>query len=108
LSNGENYSSSHSDSQTHIFCGIVREYDSNTNRIKISLRNRFEAGDELEIISPNETIPFKVTEIQSTKGKIKSVAHGGGEDVWINSPILSSSEIEYALVRKPLKQEVPK
>jgi U32 family peptidase len=103
LSNGENYSSSHSDSQTHIFCGIVREYDPKTNLIKISLRNRFETGDELEIISPKETIPFKVTEIQSTNGNIKSVAHGGGEDVWINCPSSSNLDFEYALIRKPVK-----
>ena len=106
LSNGENYSNSHADNQSHIFCGIVREYDKNENKIKISLRNRFEAGDELEIITPNNTVPFIAEEIKSIKGENKTVAHGGGEDVWINIPNLSNVEFEYALIRKPVKQEI--
>jgi putative protease len=108
LSNGENFTNSHADNQSHIFCGIVREHDKNTKRIKISLRNRFEKGDVLELVTPNTTLMFIVTKIQSKKGEIKTIAHGGGEDVWINTPELLDTGIEYALIRKPIKQEVLK
>ena len=102
LSNGENYSSSHADNQSHTFCGIVREYDQNVKRLKISLRNRFEAGDLMELVTPDEIVPFNVTEIKSINGEIKTIAHGGGEDVWINFPEKLNSE--YALIRKPVLQ----
>jgi len=106
LSNGENYKNSHADNQSHTFCGIVREYDKNVNRIKISLRNRFETGDLLELVTPDETVSFNVTEIQSENGEIKTVAHGVGEDVWINYPEKLNSK--YALIRKPDLQAVLK
>jgi len=108
LSNGENYSNSHADNQSHKFCGIVREYDKENNRIKIALRNRFEKGDDLEIITPSKTVSFIAEDIFSLKGKVKKVAHGGGEDVWMSCPDLSNRDLDYALIRKSVKQKIPK
>jgi U32 family peptidase len=103
LSKGENYVNSHAENQSHTFCGIVKEYDQNVNSIKISLRNRFETGDLLELVTADETVPFKVMEIKSNNGEIKTAAHGGGEDVWINYP--KKMNTEYALIRRPVLQE---
>ena len=105
LSNGENYSNSHADNQTHIFCGIVREHEKDNRRIRIALRNRFETGNALEIITPSKTIPFIAEDIFSLKGEVKRVAHGGGEDVWISCPDLSNTDLDYALIRRPVKQK---
>jgi putative protease len=99
--NGENYSNSHLENQTHIFCGLVKE--TNDNKIRIAVRNRFEEGEILELVTPDETVVFEVKEILSVKGKKKQIAHGGGEDVWLS---LNRSVEEFALIRKPLLQAV--
>lgn len=101
--NGENYANSHLENQTHIFCGLVKE--TNDNKIRIAVRNRFEEGEILELVTPNETVVFEVKEILSVKGKKKQIAHGGGEDVWLS---LNRSAHEFALIRKPLFQAVNK
>lgn len=106
LSSGENYENSHADNQSHIFCGIVREFDKSNNMIRIALRNRFESGDYLEILTPENTYKFTVQEIHSLKGDIKDAAHGGGEDIWINAPEINNMDFRYALIRRPVKQEV--
>jgi len=101
LQNGENYERSHSENQSHLFCGIVREIDKENSRIKIAVRNRFEAGEILELIDPNKTEKFKVKEILSESGEAVNIAHGGGKDVWIN---FKNSANKYSLIRKPVIQ----
>lgn len=108
LSSGENYKNSHANNQSHLFCGIVREFDECNEKIRIALRNPFELGDNLELFTPKETYNFKVIEMQSLKGEEKNMAHGGGEDIWINAPKISNSDFKYALLRKPVNQEVLK
>lgn len=104
LSDGQNYINSHADTQSHLFCGIVRDYNKDINKMRIAIRNRFEIGDDLEIITPQKTIPFCVDDITSIKEDKKQIAHGGGEDVWINCPVLGENEYKYALIRKRIKQ----
>jgi putative protease len=106
LADGQNYLSSHSNNQTHVFCGIIREIDKDQKKIKIALRNRFEKGDTLEIFTPTETIKFKVNTIETERGEPKSVAHGGGEDLWINYPRENNFNCKYALLRKPLVKKI--
>jgi len=100
LQNGENYERSHSDSQSHLFCGIVRQIDPKNNRIKIAVRNRFEKGSKMELISPNHSFEFEICGMFSDNGENIDTAHGGGQDVWITVP---ESVEDYALIRKPLK-----
>ncbi len=99
LHNGENYKTSHSENQTHVFCGIVNEIKK--RQIRISVRNRFESGDILELITPKKTFEFKAKDICSIYGEKKEVAHGGGEDVWLTIPETIG---EFAIIRKPIFQ----
>ena len=96
---GENFEDSHSENQTHLFCGIVRETNG-SGLAKIAVRNRFEKGNLLEVISPKGTVEFEASEIYSEKHQPLEVAHGGGQDVFIKIPDGFS---EYALIRKPVK-----
>lgn len=100
LHNGENYKTSHSENQTHIFCGLVKEIEK--NKIRISVRNRFESGDILELVTPKKTIEFRANDIYSIYGEKKETAHGGGEDVWLT---ISEKIDQFALVRKPILQQ---
>jgi len=55
----------------------------------VEARNRFEVGDEVEIITPvvagksGENKFVKVKEILNLKKESVEVAHGGDKDVWV-------------------------
>jgi putative protease len=97
---GENFRESHSGHQTHIFCGIIHIPDKSNGRIRINVRNRFEVGDELEIVSPESVISFTLDSIFTLDGRSVAIAHGGGEDVEIKNP---GNIREFSLLRKKLK-----
>ena len=62
--------------QTHEFVAIVTE-DTIDGYAKVEMRNRFEIGDELEILSPSDTFNkiLKITEIIDDKGESISLAN---------------------------------
>ncbi len=99
LDKGQNYESGHSGNHSHVFTGIVDHWDQQNEMARIRVRNRFKTGEQLELITPNETIPFRVERMTDTNGKIIDIAHGGGTDVYINMPKVPG---EYALLRKPV------
>lgn len=96
---GENFRFSHSGNQTHQFSAVIKDINNDQNRARVSVRNRFEMGDKMEAFSPSETIEFKIKEITSLNGEPLAMAHGGGNDVFINVPKALG---EFTLIRKPL------
>jgi putative protease len=102
---GQNYEAGHSDSQTHIFVGIVRNWDNQKGFAKIQVRNRIEVGDNLEMMTPRETIPFILDHIYDTDRNELNVAHGGGIDILIRLPKTPPS---HTLLRKSLKDTYSK
>ncbi len=96
---GENFEESHSGHQTRLFCGMVLGMENNGSMARINVRNRFELGDEMELISPDKTIPFTLNKMFTTDGKPLDTAHGGGQDVVIVVPDKAG---EYNLLRKKL------
>ena len=85
--------------QTHQFSAVIKDINNDQNRARVSVRNRFEMGDKMEAFSPSETIEFKIKEITSLNGEPLAMAHGGGNDVFINVPKALG---EFTLIRKPL------
>jgi len=100
LEKGQNYEAGHSGSQTHTFVGIVRDWDSQQGFAKIQVRNRLEIGDKLELMTPQENIPFTLEQIYDTDGNELKVAHGGGIDILIGLPQKPHLQ---SLLRKSLK-----
>jgi len=99
---GENLNESHSGNQTHQFSGIVQRIEPDNRSAVIAVRNRFEIGDEMEVLSPSGTEIFRIEKISSIGGESLDVAHGGGIDVIINVPAITD---EYSLIRKPIPNE---
>jgi putative protease len=99
LEKGQNYESGHSRNQTHTFIGIVDVYDESNQMAAIRVRNRFEVGDQLELMMPDTTVPFKVEELYDLEHNPIEVAHGGGKDVRLPLPKTPS---KHALLRKKL------
>lgn len=96
---GENFIESHSGNQSHEFCAIVREVELNRGGAYLQVRNRFQTGDEVEALTTKGIFKFRIENILSAKNKPVDVAHGGGEDVYINIP---HPVDEYTLIRRIL------
>ncbi|WP_130803009.1 tRNA 5-hydroxyuridine modification protein YegQ [Acinetobacter ihumii] len=94
----QNYAdgSSHFDYQQ--FCGEV--LGRNGDYIKIDVKNRFDVGDALELMTPQGNISFILTEILDSKGRQIDSAKGSGHLVEI--PLDSSINIKYALLVRNL------
>ncbi len=103
LDKGQNYESGHSANQTRMFCGIIKQWDAQRGLATIAVRNRFEQGDELELISPEKTVRFKVETMLNQEEERINVAHGGAKDILIELP---EKPQPYALLRKVVKQAV--
>ncbi len=104
LEKGQNYESGHSVNQSRLFCGIVKQWNAENGLATIAVRNRFESGDILELVSPSKTVPFRVDVFTDTNGARLTVAHGGGKDILI--PLPEKPE-PYALLRKVVRESEP-
>ena len=104
LENGQNYEHSHSDNQSRLFVGIVDKWDEDRGLATIRVRNRFEEGDRLELITPDETVDFSVQNMQDLDGIPVETAHGGGKAVKLKLPQPPGT---YALLRKVVKERAP-
>jgi len=100
---GQNYEAGHSGSQSHIFMGIVSDWDSQAGLATIQVRNRMEKDDQLELMTPDKNIPFRLEKILDIQGNELEVAHGGGIDIRMKLPQNPSS---HALLRKPLPDKI--
>jgi putative protease len=97
--NGINYEQSHSDNQTHKFCGIVDKFNADSMAVRIKVRNRFEVGDEMELVAPGGNVSFNLEQMSTLEGDTIDVAHGGGQDVEIKVPFKVD---DFTLLRKKL------
>jgi putative protease len=77
LDYGENFDDDQSESLTHRFAGVVRDYDPASARATIDVKNRIEAGDAIEWITPERTVSTIVAGLSKLSGAKVDVAHGG-------------------------------
>lgn len=83
--------------------GMVEEYDNKTGMAKISQRNRFFVGDEIEILSPSK--PFStqiVKEMKNEKGEMTEVANHAAMTVYLP---LDEPTVPGAMLRKRRKDD---
>ena len=71
---------------THEFVAVVLE-DAKDGKVFVEMRNRFEKGDELEVLSPNETFNKKiiVSKMANEQGEEIEVAKNVQEKLWIET-----------------------
>ena len=71
---------------THEFVAAVLE-DAKDGKVFVEMRNRFEKGDELEVLSPNETFNKKiiVSKMTNEQGEEIEVAKNVQEKLWIET-----------------------
>lgn len=86
------------------FSGEVVDYDSQSTMATISVNNRFEVGDELEVMTPQGNSKFIVQAMESQKGEAMDAAPGSGYVVRVPCP--HPVQDEFGLVAKTLKTAV--
>lgn len=92
------YYSKNAEIKEEDFIGMVREYDATTKKARIEVKNRFDLGDTLRVISPTESFEIRIDSIiDDPKRESREAAHGGSFDVWLDMP---SNPGEYALLRR--------
>lgn len=65
--------------QTHEPAGVVLEYDAVKKRVLLNVRNRIQAGNQLEVLLPDDVIPLMTNEMTDKNGNKLSEAHSGSE-----------------------------
>lgn len=80
----QNYERGASQSDKQQLVGEVQEV--NDDWLSIDVKNRFEIGDLLELVTPAGNLPFRLTDMTSRDGKRTEVAPGSGHAVSIRIP----------------------
>lgn len=83
----QNYRESASRSARQQFVAEVAEYDSESGRLLLDVKNKIRLGDELELFTPAGSELFRLEQMQDLQGKPMDEAPGGGYRVRIVSPV---------------------
>jgi putative protease len=82
----QNYLDNHSKSVRQRFVGELVAYDAATGLAEVDVKNRFQVGDQLELIMPGGNHSFRLDLMQDMTGKSTDVAPGSGHHVRIPLP----------------------
>ncbi|WP_353570413.1 U32 family peptidase C-terminal domain-containing protein, partial [Candidatus Albibeggiatoa sp. nov. BB20] len=83
----QNYTTGNSLRDKQIFVGEILKQDAKTGLAEIEVKNKFELGDTLELMTPEGNIHFKLEIMQDDKGNTMQVAPGSGYTVYAKMPI---------------------
>jgi putative protease len=79
----QNYIDNHSKSLQQRFVGELVSYNRETGLAEVEVKNRFEVGDELELIMPDGNRTFRLASMLDSGGQPTDVAPGSGHRVQI-------------------------
>ncbi len=96
----QNYETGSSVGVHQQFVGEITGHDAAKGFIEIDVKNRFELGDTLELMTPAGNKRFKLQEMLNKKGQPAEVAPGSGHRVSI--PVDFDTDMTYALLMRDL------
>ncbi|QJD70431.1 tRNA 5-hydroxyuridine modification protein YegQ [Marinobacterium sp. LSUCC0821] len=96
----QNYETGSSVGVHQQFVGEVVEHDAAAGKLVIDVKNKFEVGDTLELMTPVGNRRFKLGELYDKKGASIEVAPGSGHRVTL--PLDFATDMEYALLMRDL------
>ncbi|WP_188745644.1 prephenate-dependent tRNA uridine(34) hydroxylase TrhP [Marinobacterium zhoushanense] len=96
----QNYETGNSVGVHQQFVGEVVEHDAQSGTLQIDVKNRFEKGDTLELMTPAGNRRFKLSELYDKKGQSVDAAPGSGHRVTI--PLDFDTDMRYALLMRDL------
>jgi len=80
----QNYLNASPEKQQQLFVGEILEY--RDQKIFIEVKNRFQHGDQLILMTPQGDYPFQVTHMTDAYGEDRTAAPGSGHQVWLQLP----------------------
>lgn len=80
----QNYETGNSVRDRQLFVGEIS--DKRDNTITVEVKNRFEVGDTLELMTPKGNQYFQLTVMENSKGQSMDVAPGSGHKVVLQLP----------------------
>ena len=100
----QNYEQGVSRSDYQQFVGEVLGIEAASGRITVSVNNRFEVGDRMELMSPQGNCDFVLGELWSEGGESREVAPGSGHVVRLPLPEAARSlrDPEFAVLARDL------
>ncbi|KEA63226.1 putative protease [Marinobacterium lacunae] len=102
----QNYETGNSVGVHQQFVGEVLEHDAQRGTLTIDVKNRFEKGDTLELMTPVGNRRFKLSELYDKKGQAVDAAPGSGHRVTI--PLDFDTDMQYALLMRDLPNAPPR
>lgn len=96
----QNYETGSSVGVHQQFVGEITGHDAQKGFIEIDVKNRFQLGDTLELMTPVGNKRFKLHEMLDKKGQPAEVAPGSGHRVSI--PVDFDTDMTYALLMRDL------
>jgi len=96
----QNYETGNSVGVHQQFVGEVVEHDIVNGKLTIDVKNRFEVGDTLELMTPVGNRRFKLGELYNKKGARVEAAPGSGHRVTL--PLDFDTDMQYALLMRDL------
>ena len=82
----QNYLRGHSESSRSLYVGDVAAYDEARCAVRVDVKNRFAAGDRVELVQPGGNRSFDIAGMRNEAGKPVDVAPGNGHRVWLPWP----------------------
>ena len=103
----QNYEQNRSMSEKQQFVGDVVSISD--DQLTIEVKNRFQVGDSLELMTPGGTTNFVLGDMKNLKGQKMVTAPGSGHTVTFQSPVphLPSDMAAYGLILRNLPQDNP-
>jgi U32 family peptidase len=80
----QNYLNASPEKHHQLFVGEILE--SRDQKVFVEVKNRFENGDQLILMTPQGDYPFHVTHITDPYGQEMPAAPGSGHQVWLQMP----------------------
>lgn len=97
----QNYEHGVSSNPNQQFVGEIREIDGDRGWATIEVKNRFQKGDTLELITPRGNTPFALDTIENRDGVSVDAAPGSGHVVRIPLPVaLDNGDGSYAMLMR--------
>lgn len=98
----QNYSKGVSTNPNQQFVGEILESDPGNGWLTVDVKNRFEKGDQLLLITPDGNINFQLNKLENLDGDSLANAPGSGHVVRIPLPeqMASKEQVEYALLMR--------
>lgn len=96
----QNYENGNSVGVHQQFVGEVVEHDASSGKLVIDVKNRFEIGDTLELMTPVGNRRFKLGELYNKKGAAVDAAPGSGHRVTL--PLDFDTDMQHALLMRDL------